>query len=330
MAIGVSLALATFGNVPRAAAQTAQEIAAAKKDFAEGIALEEKSSFAEALVHFRKAAAVKKTPQILFHVGLCESKTGALLEAAETLGQAMQLARGESNDKVESAAKGELDAVQARIPRLELAIVGQPESVTIDGKPAATDKPVPLNPGSHQVVAHYASGDVTNTVAVTEGAEAKLELRPPAAAPVEPVGPMGPAPSQQTSAPSPAPATPSGPEVDRGTGGGSDALAWVLVGGGAVAVIGGFVTWKLRGDQIDTLDSLCPAADQCPRERESEVEDAKSKGGLYSTLSVGLWGVGAAALGTGGYLLLGSSSDSARVAPALGPGVAGAQVSGRF
>ncbi len=328
--LGVSFGLATLMSAPRAAAQSAQEIAAAKKDFAAGLALEEKSDFAGALLHFRKALAVKKTPQILFHVGLCESKTGALLEAVQSFEQAMELARAEGNDQVRSVAGGELDAVQMRIPHLDLAIVGQPEQVTIDGKPVATDRPVPLNPGSHEVVAHYASGDVTNTVAVTEGAEAKLEIRPPAAATAEPAVPVASAPSQQPSAPAPAPTTPTGPEVDRGTSGGDSTLAWVLVGGGAVAVVGGFVTWKLRGDQIDTLDSICPAADQCPRERESDVEDAKSKGSLYSTLSVGLWGVGAAALGTGGYLLLGASSDSARLAPALGPGVAGAQVSGRF
>ena len=327
VALGLSLVSFTLSSPARA--QSAEAIAAAKKDFADGIALEEQGKFAQALVKFRSVAKVKETPQILFHVGLCESKTGALVEATQTLRRAVDTAHAEGNDKVESAAQGELDAATARLPRLVLAVVGQPTSVEVDGQTVVIDRPVPLNPGSHQIVAHYADGDVTTNVTVAEGATAKVELAPPAAGgTAEPTGPVVSAPSQQNQNPV---AAPHPAQVDRGTPKThDDTLAWVLVGGGAALVVGGFVTWKLRGDQIDTLDSICPASDQCPRARESEVEDAKSKGSLYSTLSVGLWGVGAAVLGTGGYLLLGSSSDSARVAPAVAPGVAGAQLSGRF
>ena len=110
VALGLSLVSFTLSSPARA--QSAEAIAAAKKDFADGIALEEQGKFAQALVKFRSVAKVKETPQILFHVGLCESKTGALVEATQTLRRAVDTAHAEGNDKVESAAQGELDAVE--------------------------------------------------------------------------------------------------------------------------------------------------------------------------------------------------------------------------
>ena len=46
-----------------------------------GLAHEGEGKFGPALDLFRRAAQVKKTPQIVYHVGFCESRTGALVEA---------------------------------------------------------------------------------------------------------------------------------------------------------------------------------------------------------------------------------------------------------
>lgn len=111
-------------------------------------------------------------------------------------------------------------------------------------------------------------------------------------------------------------------------------MPWLVIGGGVLVTAGGFFMWKLRGDQIDSLDAICPEQDACPAERESDVDDLENKGKTYTTLGIAFWGVGAAAIATGGYLLLSGSGQekaaSTRVAPALGPGVAGAVLSGRF
>jgi hypothetical protein len=105
-----------------------------------------------------------------------------------------------------------------------------------------------------------------------------------------------------------------------------------LIGGGVVATVGGFYLWSLRADQISKLDEICPHKDACPPERESEVDDLEGKGRLYTTLGIGSWVLGGAALAAGGFLLLGSSSSEAgvSVSPALGPRTAGASVAGRF
>jgi hypothetical protein len=63
---------------------------------------------------FRRAVAIKKTPQILFPVGLCEAKTGALVSAGD-------LGRGNGQAEaiqVKDAARAELTALGPRLPKL--------------------------------------------------------------------------------------------------------------------------------------------------------------------------------------------------------------------
>jgi hypothetical protein len=99
-----------------------------------------------------------------------------------------------------------------------------------------------------------------------------------------------------------------------------------------VFAAGGFYAWKLRGDQVDELDAICPTRDTCPPDRGSDVDDHESKGKLYTTLGIGAWVVGAAAIGTGTALLLGSkkSESALRVTPIVQPGIAAATFGGRF
>jgi hypothetical protein len=314
-----------------AGGQTASEIAAAKQWFTDGLALEEKGEFARALELFRRAAAVKKTPQILFHVGLCEARTGALVEAIVSFERAIESAREENIDQVVAAAESELGKVRPRVGKLRLAVAGKvtPTQLTLDGNPlspAALEAPIPMNPGRHEVAAEFPSGTARRSFEVQAGKQIDVSLSPPASA--EPPAPVpAPRPPEPVSPPgSPAPAA--------DTGSATSALPWLVIGGGVLATAGGFYMWKLRGDQIDALDSVCPAPDSCPADRESEVDELTSKGKTYTTLGVAFFGVGAAALATGGYLLLSGSGaeqrPGARVAPALGPGLAGAVVRGRF
>lgn len=313
--------------------QTASEIAAAKQWFSEGMALEEKGQFADALVRFKKAMAVKKTPQIVFHVGLCELRTGALVEALVSFERAVELSKTEGNAQVESAASAELTSLRPRVPTLEIVIVGQaaPKRVLLDGTEiagATLGTAMPVNPGAHEVIAEFDDGTVKQRVSVAERGKGKVELTPPApgkqpaATPVTGGAPPGPKPAPT---PEPTPAAPPAPSPS--------VVPWVLIGGGVVFAAAGFYTWKLRGDQIDALDAMCPAKDDCPVERAGDVDDAESKGRTYTTLSFAAWGIGAAALGAGTVMLLGSSSKeraSAQVGPVIGPGFSGASLRGRF
>lgn len=313
--------------------QTASEIAAAKQWFSEGMALEEKGQFAEALARFKKAMAVKKTPQIVFHVGICELKTGALVEALVSFERAVEAAKADGNAQVESAASAELTSLKPRVPTLEIAIAGQatPKRVLLDGTEIASatlGTPMPVNPGAHEIVAEFDGGTVKQKVSVAERGAGKVTLTPPPpgeAPTAKPAAPGASTTPKAAPAPEPAPARPSpaSPSV----------LPWVLVGGGVVLAAAGFYSWKLRGDQIDELDAMCGSKDDCPVELAGEVDDAESKGRTYTTLSFVSWGIGAAALGAGTVMLLGSSSKeraAAQVSPVIGPGFSGASLRGRF
>ena len=330
MALAVCVSGATL--TPPVHAQSASEIAAAKQWFTDGLALEEKGKFAEALERFQRALEVKKTPQIQFHVGLCQLKTGALVEAMVSLGRATELARAEGNTQVEGAAEGELTALRPRVPSLELGLKGttKPSELSLDGaplSPAAFEAPIPVNAGTHQLVAKFETGQVKRSFKVAEGERAKVELEAPAAGTQpEPVAP----PVSPTPAPAPAPP----PVPDKPAQSTSSVLPWVFVGGGVVATLGGFYMWKLRGDKKNELDAICvDGPTSCPKDHASDVDSLESKGKTYNALAFTFWGVGVAALGTGTYLLLsdGKTEKSAtRITPSVGPGVAGAFVSGAF
>lgn len=340
--LGLSLPLLA----PAAHAQSASEIAAAKQWFKEGLALEDKGQFGEALERFRRALSVKKTPQIQFHVGLCELKTGALVEAIVSLERAAELAKSENNKQVEGAANGELASLRPRVPMLEITVKGgaKPTAVSLDGVPlalAALDAAIPVNPGRHELTAEFPTGTAKRSVNLAERERAKLELEPPSAdveVPAVAPTPATPAPKPTEGPKPPTPFAPPGPPpAPAGTAQNArptSMLPWVLVGGGVVAVAGGFYAWKLRSDKIDELDAICPSRTSCPSSRASDVDSLESKGKTYNALAFGLWGVGAAALVSGGVLLLDSGAKerapTARVAPIVAPGFAGASYAARF
>lgn len=333
MAVTMSAAAVVPAAPPPAHAQSSAQIASAKKWFAEGLALEEKGQFAEALSRFRQAMEVKKTPQIVFHVGLCESKTGELLEARSHYEEAIALAKEEKNAQVESATRAELDALVPRIPTLRIAVQSgsAPERVTIDDRElelSALDRALPLNPGSHRLKAIFAAGTVNRTLELAEGQSASVDIAPPTATEPESPNPVAP-PPKPAEAPAPAPSPPAVAPASE-----ASILPWVLVGSGVVLAAGGFYSWKLRNDAKDDLDAICVDGEkQCPADREGDVDDLMGDGKTDTTLAIVLWGAGAAAIATGGVLLVGSSDEKepgARFSPAVGPGLAGGFVSGRF
>jgi hypothetical protein len=312
-------------------AQTPSEIAAAKEWFAEGMRMEEAGDWAGALERFRRAGAVKATPQILFHQGLCEAQTGALVEAILSLSRAEHAARTANNPQVEKSAAELLADVRTRAPSLRIVAPqgALPTRVLLDGaeiSSAMIGQPMPVNPGKREVMAEYPTGKFTRTVTLVERQAETVTLEAPeaAATPAAPATTPEPAPPPQP--------PPSTPAADTGTQSEkSSALPWVLVGAGVAATAGGVVFWMKRNAEIDDLDAICPERDACPPAKAGEVDDGKSRGTLYSAFGLGLLGVGVAGMATGGYLLLSgdSASSHAALVPA-GPGGAGATVVGRF
>src|SRR5690606_28697159 len=64
-----------------AAAQTAEELSEARAAFQRGIELEQAKNWAGALKQFREVGQVKMTPQVRYHIALCEENLGKLVAA---------------------------------------------------------------------------------------------------------------------------------------------------------------------------------------------------------------------------------------------------------
>jgi len=283
----------------QACAQTASEIATARQWFADGLAREEKAEYAPALDLFRRAAQVKKTPQIVYHVGFCESRTGALVEALVDLDNAATLARAAHMDNVVSAAQAELADVNMRIPSLEVHVQGDasPARFVVDGTTIALSMlrtRMPLDPGEHTVTIEFASGtSATKKATLAERDVKTLELAPPAGA----AAAVTPLPVPASTEPAPASSASSdNPGASRS----SPALAWVLVGVGGAATIGGAVVFLAARGKASTLQDACPSHTACDPSLEGTYNSAKT----LDTVGLTLGAVGIAAAGIGVSMLL--------------------------
>lgn len=298
---------------PAAHAQTPSEIATAKQWFADGLAKEEKGDFAGSLELFKRAAQVKRTPQIVYHVGFCESRTGALVEALVDLESAVALARTAHADDVVAAATAELADVQRRAPRVEVRTPDDttPARFVVDGRSVALSMlrtPMPLNPGEHTVTVELANGGTaTKTVTLAERDAIKVDLVPVASGATPP-----PTPASVPAREKPAAAVLRSPE-ERG----SSTVPWILVGGGAaVAITGAVLMVVARGNEGD-LDEKCPTHTNCSSSLESDYDSAKT----FNALGIGLGAVGIVAAGVGVSMLVlrPSTTSSASASLVLSP-----------
>ena len=163
IAVGAFAVLAS----PPAAAQPGG-LAQLRQVFAEGRAFEDKGHWAEALDKFKEVAAAKMTPQVRFHIALCEENLGKLVSAMKgfELAASEATAAGSSAVEVPPAAKQHADALRGRIAKLHVEVHGKltTSKLVVDDTPVgekdlAAD--VDVDPGPHVVEVRDASGKVT-------------------------------------------------------------------------------------------------------------------------------------------------------------------------
>jgi hypothetical protein len=293
---------------------SATELATARALFDQGLTLEDKSDWAGALVLFKKVAAVRTTPQVRFHLGLCLENTGKLVEALNEFRRSLADA---TNDPTPSAqvvvanAGKHISDLESRIPRL---LVRAPEGSTLqlDGGPLAASligAPMLVDPGKHTVTA-TASGqkpfETSVDLAEKSGTrEIEVKFEPVVAPPESPA----PQPQPETSKRSP----------------------WPYVTG-AVAVssfAAATVFYLLRASTMSELDGQCNAArNGCPPDKQ----DVASHGRTYTTLGNVFLGVGAAFTGATIVLFAVRPSEprTATVAVTGGSSSLGLTMMGRF
>ncbi|MCS6898514.1 MAG: hypothetical protein RMJ98_02155 [Myxococcales bacterium] len=170
-------------TLPVVHAEEDARTARAREIFAEALQLEGAGSFAEALKKFREVAAVKSTPQVLYHVGFCQEKLGQWVDALGSYAQASQLvaeSRGTIAPEVKNTIDTALQALDARVPILTLkrGKGARNASISIDGrKVAEPSEPQRLMPGKHVIQARAKGRDnFRQEITLVEGQRAAVEV----------------------------------------------------------------------------------------------------------------------------------------------------------
>jgi hypothetical protein len=257
---------------------------------------------------------VKRTPQIVYHVGFCESRTGALVEALVDLDAATAIARAAHADDVVSAAQSELADVKKRVPTLEARLKGDPSTATrfvVDGSAIALSvlgTAMPLDPGEHTVTIELASGARVTGKATLAEREAKvvelvaLEAPSPAAAPVPAPAPAPPPTSV------PVTSSPSAPPMTEHR---ASTIEWVAIGVGAALTVGGASFFAAARVKEGSLNTACPSHTGCDPSLQGSYDTATT----FNSVGLGLGAVGlaTAALGVSVLVLRPSATTSTAI-----------------
>ncbi len=290
--------LATSPSVVRAQTASTEALESARQAFKAGVQLEKDEQYEEALAKFEETAAVKTTPQVRFHIGLCNEKLGRFGAAIEAYEAAAKQAATDGNaPEVAKAAPELAQKLRENRPRVTVSFgnAAFPDSLKIDGKEvsASEAKEYPLDPGPHVIIA--ASGDRTAReeikVSAGEKATVRMELKSEAKNAALFTDPA------ETSADTPAPRPPvnEAPKTSA-----TRKVGWVVGGLGlaSLGVAGAF--FVLRNNAVHELEDACAPNRTCPTSSQATYDRAKT----YNIVSIAALGAGAAALVVGTTLII--------------------------
>lgn len=278
--------LLTGRGIPSAFAQkptpSKADIAKAKTAFFEGLDLEKENKWDEALKRFQLVAKVRMTPQVRFHIALCEEHVGQLIEALHDFELAEADAKAEKVEAVIKEAPEHAAAIKPRIPKLTIKVPSDVDglAVTLDGNPIDPkgSEETLVNPGSHKIEATADKRKpFSQEVTLGDGESKTINVKVPLLE--EPK--EEPPPKKEE----PPPPPPPGPPV----------AAFVVGGIGVLALLGAGGFYLARSSVKSDLDSVCGDDRQsCPPDRQGAIDNGKT----YTTLTnvfaiVGLVGVGA-------------------------------------
>jgi hypothetical protein len=288
-AIGVlwiAALLAPLAQAPLARAQESQEseeetLNRARALFQRGTELEQAGNWSAAVQIFREVGQVRMTPQVRFHIALCEERLGRLVAALG--GFELALAEADSvGPDFRSEVESNVKRLRESIPRIVIERGSGADAATIelDGVElgdSSVGVEVPLDPGPHSVTAKapgFLPLEKTVTVAENSREVVSIELEP---LPKDAIlGPDG----------SPAVQTHPIPRV----------VPYVLGGVGAASLIASGIFFALRQEAISDLESSCPnkTCDSNVPKLEERNDDMR----LYHYGSLITLGSGVALLGT--------------------------------
>jgi hypothetical protein len=304
------------------------EKAEAKKHFEAGITLLKAEDFEGAATAFETSVRLFPTKTSLFNLANCYKALRRYGESLEVLRRLETEFTGRLGEEMAAEATAMREALEGVVGRLEVAATPAGASIRVDGRDAGRSPlkaPLVLGPGEHEIEAAmdgYLPQKRTVRVEPRSKAVVSFELQKPVAE--EPA----PGPAEEPAA-EPRP-EPEPPPVEQPAPAGHGALwtgGWVVTGIGAAILVAGGVTGGLALSAGNQLESDYP--DGVPRADEDKVDRMDR---LAVATNV-LLGVGGAAVIAGVVLLVlddGPAESAVTLAPAAGPGFAGAALTGRF
>ena len=292
----VALAGATGAGAPAARAQTNEERTAARLVFVEGKQLEGKGNWAEALEKFKKVAMVKMTPQVRFHIALCEENLGKLVSATRGFELAAEEAKlaGSSAAEVEKLAPERAAALRGRLAKLRIEITGK----LIDSRVSLDDTvltakdlgvELPVDPGAHVIEVRDKEGKSTFRKELTFREKGSESVEVPVDDKDPPPAPLG---TQEAPPPPPPP---------------SRTPVYVAGAVGAAAFAASAVFWVLRANALSqamTEGGCQPDYTGCNPDKTNRINELKNQAGTNGLLGGVFLGVGAAGAATAiGFLI---------------------------
>jgi len=305
------------------AAPSAEDLAAARQIFNEGKALEKKKDWAEALKRFRRVAAVKMTPQVRFHLALCQEHLGRLVEALNGFELAYEEARrtGRGAEEVLELARARAQALRQRVSALRLTVRGtlRTSRVLIDDNPvppALFGTEIPLDPGAH-VVTVQRDREVIFSKSIELPPRGRDALEITVDDPEAPPEPDNPSPEVKAPPPPPPP---------------SRAPAYLAGAVGLGALAGAGVFFALRESAFGDVRATCSGEGQT-KGCDPAMRDRFEQGKTYTTAAAVLGGVGVVGLASAGVLwvaLTPGDATPAQTSVRLAPTLGGVRVLGSF
>ena len=313
-------------------ALTPAQIQEARTAFKDGLELEKKGSYEEALKKFRTTASIKSTPQVEFHIALCEAKLKHYIEALIDLDIAEGDAKQNKVKEVAEAAPKLAAEIQPLVPKLTVKVAeGETaSSVAVDGRAldlAKLGTPMQFDPGKHVVSATNAAGDQKSIdVELVDSDDKSIVISFAASAPVAATTPTASDVSSELPPPPVMPPSPDDATPATTSSGSGQRTAGFIVGGVGIVSLGlAGVFTLMRNSKVSSLDSEC-ANMKCPSSAQSDLDAAKTD----VTISRIALGVGVVSIGVGAYLILTAKKSSAPPPTTTGvtfvPGAPGALV----
>jgi hypothetical protein len=305
--LGVMLAAAVVVLAARhAAAQTPEELAAARSLFGEALTDEEHHRYAEALEKYKRVVQVRETTSVRYRMGLTLEGLGRVNEAIESHAAAVRLAAGSPKDaEIAKASKARLEALEPRVAHLALKVTpsgtaGTPPELKVDDKPVEPEHAddVRVDPGQHVVTATAPGAQPFRAqVTLSDGgrAEIPISLQAAVAPPPQPPPPPPPPPPKES---------------------GSLRTVGIITGGaGAAFLVAGGIVMILRASAISSLKDACGAdGNNCPIQKKSELDATHSRAVTETTVGAILLTTGAIALAAGVVLYVVGGNDKTTAA----------------